>query len=217
MVKTLRLIVVSLSRNARLLWVGRSFNPRRFQRNLRLAKIYHDLDTSMMRFRQKTGLNCIKGCGRCCENVYVETSVTEVLPLAAELLRRNTAHFWIKRFSRRPDEGQCPFYHKDPVRPGQGRCRIYHLRPLICRMFGFVLKKKKDAVEVLTCADMKKAFASQYAKANVLINRPQRFPRADHYRGRISEIALEEDSRLYPLSEALERAVHKLDLESRYR
>lgn len=208
---------IAFWRNARLVFSGRLLPARYWIRTLRLAWAYQTVDQHLARLRRRSGLRCVAGCGRCCENVYAETTVLEMLPLAAVLLKRRRVDLWLKKLAALPDEGRCVFYRRDPATPGRGRCSVYPLRPLICRLFGFAAKKSRAGAQIITCGVIKTTFPAELATANRLINIPPLEPLAEHDRDRLDQIDATLAGRMSPLPKALYQALMMLGLSRQLR
>src|SRR6185295_15429071 len=130
-----------------------------------LLKIYHKLEKETKQFQAETGLHCIAGCGRCCENPRIETTVAELMPLAFRLFQRGEESGWLDKANRSESKGQCIFYKPDPLIEGKGRCSVYQWRPLICRLFGFsAITDKKGRPSLVTCAVIKQSQMQTYLK-----------------------------------------------------
>jgi Fe-S-cluster containining protein len=137
-----------------------------FQKRLlwKLLSIFHKLDSHSEQFKKKTGLYCQSGCGKCCENPDVEATVLEMMPAAYELLRTKQSEKILLELQK--EEKRCVFYKKEGE--GRGRCLNYNFRPLICRLFGFSVKKDKLGQEqIVTCSIIKSKFTDELKKANL--------------------------------------------------
>jgi Fe-S-cluster containining protein len=137
-----------------------------------MMALFADIDRQTERFTVQTGLKCKSGCGACCMSPEVETTVAEVLPLAAHLwftgqaestletIRSNASKElilkWIPASAGMTVKSICVFYKPDAVVLGQGQCGIYAFRPGICRLFGFAARKDKHGQPTLvTCKVIK--------------------------------------------------------------
>jgi Fe-S-cluster containining protein len=207
----------NLSRNWRVIWSARKIRPRDFWLIVRLSFVYQKLDNQMAKFRRKTELSCPKGCGRCCENPFVETSLLEMLPAAAHLFDKNEADQWLNLSPDFHQKGPCPFYRPDPRLQGKGRCQIYPLRPLICRLFGFSAKVDKNGGKVLyTCQVMKAILPEPCQRANEHLNQ-LKAPIVEHYTRRILNLSGAMDAQRYPIALALKKAIEQIGLYRQYR
>ena len=135
-----------------------------------LFKLFDRADRETKRLSAKTGIKCAKGCGRCCENPYVETTILEMLPLAIQLWKEKEAEGWLNKSLATHLTGPCIFYKPDPLIAGKGRCSIYSLRPLICRLSGFsAAVDKHGKPELVTCPTIKQWQPREYEKAQKLV------------------------------------------------
>lgn len=109
----------------------------------KVMQAYSQIDQQISEFQAATQLQCPAGCGRCCENPYVETTLLEMVPLAVELFRRGEAVEWFNKaaeaneLNKLNEPSACLFYKPDPLIPGNGRCQVYFWRPAVCRLFGY--------------------------------------------------------------------------------
>lgn len=129
-----------------------------------------ELDRQTQTFAAQTGLKCKDGCGACCQNPDVETTVTEVLPLAVHVwsaFRPQKAVDSILESLRRTSfRGVCVFYKPDPSLKGQGRCSVYAYRPGLCRLFGFSARRDKyGKAQLVTCKVIKNIQPGLYTRA----------------------------------------------------
>lgn len=53
--------------------------------------LFNEVDNKTEEFRKITNLHCPDNCGVCCDNAKVYTTAIEMLPLAAEMWKRNEA------------------------------------------------------------------------------------------------------------------------------
>jgi Fe-S-cluster containining protein len=131
-----------------------------------ILALFDAIDRQTEEFSKETGLKCKKGCGACCTNPDIETTVAEVLPLAAYLWAQGLAESKLELFRDAINgvstKGVCVFYEPDLLVPTQGRCGIYAYRPGLCRLFGFSGRKDKYGKSVLvTCKVIKESHAQE--------------------------------------------------------
>lgn len=206
---------LSWRRNARLVWAARGLGMELWFKIFRLARIYQELDSRLEKFRGKTGLGCLPGCGKCCVSPYVETSVPELIPVAAELWRRGRVSLWLRRVINRETRSPrgCVFYRPRPFAQGQGRCGIYSLRPLTCRLYGFSAKRDKAGHKKLeTCSLIRDSFPGEVAAANEMIGAGLDVPVMTLYRDRVRDSGCGMDPELYPINTALRGALERIGL-----
>lgn len=108
------------------------------------------LDEDTRALGNATGLGCPPGCGACCENPHIETTVLELLPAAFELLERGEAEHVLERPEVQGGEGRCTFFEPSSS-AGGGRCGLYAHRPGICRLFGFASVHTRRGSELAAC------------------------------------------------------------------
>lgn len=187
---------------------------RPFQQILVLRKIFREFDKRILCFQQNTGLDCLRGCGWCCEHNDVETTVLEVMPLAWELWRRGQAVSWLKKAQEAQNQGTCVFYHPHPSTPGKGRCAVYPLRPLICRAFGFgCIPDKKGRPRLVTCAIIKNARRESYRTAGASINQGLTAVSLTDYTTRIICLDPAQGTARMPINAAIVRALERIGLQ----
>ena len=110
-----------------------------------VMRIYEEADRKISEFQEAAGLKCPPGCGACCVCQEVEATVLEVLPLAHEVFSRQQADHLYSMIKAREGKGDrlCILYRPDSQTPGNGECSYYRNRPLLCRLFGFAVRKNK--------------------------------------------------------------------------
>ncbi|MBP9853573.1 MAG: YkgJ family cysteine cluster protein [Candidatus Omnitrophica bacterium] len=203
----------SVLHNLKLVWTARGLGWKRLKKIIHIAWHYEKLDGEVRTFRKKSKVSCIKGCGKCCENVYLETSTIELLPLALVLWNRPKRDLWLRKLKKLPSEGRCVFYQKSLAGPGQGRCRIYHLRPLMCRLFGYAAKKNKFGnKQWVLCNPLKGLLGMKYVELSYAINKDLSIPSANDYRMKIQQVASGSEARLQALPDALYDAMSVVSL-----
>lgn len=130
-------------------------------------QLFARLDADTAALRSATGLSCPPGCGACCENPHLETTVAELLPIAFELDARGEAEAVLEKPAVQEGSGRCVFF--EPDGPGRGRCSIYAHRPSVCRLFGFGAVRTRRGRELALCRVHREADAetAQAAAAHV--------------------------------------------------
>ena len=126
-----------------------------------MTALFESIGRQTRQFAAETGLKCETGCGTCCANPDIETTVAEVLPLAVYLWSISQADDALRT---RPSAGACVFYKPDPAVKGHGRCGIYAYRPGLCRLFGFAANRDKYGRRTLaTCKVIRESQAQACA------------------------------------------------------
>jgi uncharacterized protein len=181
-----------------------------------LLHLYEKLNNDISRFQRSSGLHCQAGCGKCCNNPKVETTVLEMIPLAVELWREGQGEHWLNESAKVEFKGPCVFYKADPLVEGNGRCSVYHLRPLICRLFGFsAITDKNNQKKLLTCPIIK----SQCADLETLekkINEDMFVPKTTDYTMQVMHMDPQLGQKQLPINEALKLALEKVGLSLKY-
>lgn len=198
-----------------------------------ILDLFRKLDEEINAFQKLSGLHCAPGCGRCCENPDVETTVLEVLPLAYALWQNGQAEDTLQKItdsvkiephrsqgksSPQPDQTQspsenkpCVFYQPDPVVPGNGRCSVYLWRPLLCRLFGFSTKNNKYGESALiTCPTMKALCVSEYQKVTEDLKQGMKAPRMQNFAMQALSIDPYLGKEQLPINQAIRIAVERV-------
>jgi Fe-S-cluster containining protein len=170
------------------------------------------IDRRTKEFSSSTGLKCRDGCGACCENPQVETTLAEVLPLAASLWAGGTAENKLEDIRARDSKGVCVFYNPDPVHPGRGRCGIYAFRPGLCRLFGFSARKnKKGQPELLTCKIIKSSQPEDCRQTQESLQKGDlEAPVMTHHAMAVANIDPVHGQKCFPINEAVRLAIEKI-------
>ncbi len=123
-----------------------------------VTQIYDEVDRQIASLKKATGITCKPGCGHCCENPHVYTTVLEVLPIAKKLWKSGKATQILERLDTMDALSHCIFYQPSHI-TGNGHCSIYKHRMLICRLFGFSAKRNKyNKSMFVTCSSIKKIY-----------------------------------------------------------
>ena len=121
-----------------------------------MMALFESIDCQTKEFAAQTGLKCKSGCGACCTNPDVETTVAEVLPLAVHLWSNGQGECFLEESRSKFSKSICAFYKPDLILKDHGSCGIYAYRPGLCRLFGFAARKDKQGQNILvTCKIIK--------------------------------------------------------------
>lgn len=180
---------------------------------LQVKALLKDIDLQTDLFCQNTGLACKSGCGACCENPQVETTVTEVLPLAQALyLKVNKDEIYgaiVKAIGQR-----CYFYEPDKNVPGQGRCGVYEFRPGLCRLFAFSAKQDKfNQSHLVTCRIIKEEKPQAVALAKAHLSRGLPAPIINQHTHKVMAIDAHHGQKLLPINLAIKKALDIVSLQ----
>jgi Fe-S-cluster containining protein len=167
-----------------------------------VTALFDEAEAATTAFAAKSGLGCRAGCGDCCNQHTVETTVTEMLPLARVLLERGDAAA-VFEAATAAKGAPCVMYRGSPGDPTKGRCSVYAVRPLICRLFGFAaVSSKTGSSQMATCKYQKTLFPDAVARAEALAAQGEA-PRFADFAMRVGAAIPGTDSRRLPINAAL--------------
>ncbi len=178
--------------------------------------IFKEVDEKTNSFQKSSGLNCLKGCGRCCLSNQVETTPGEWLPYALELAKTNQLEAVHSKLQETSDP-ICSMYKPNPEDSGKGFCSVYHHRPGICRLFGFsTIKNKRNLRELLTCRPIKDHHSEIFTSPLDLS--PEEAPSCHEFQGKIDGIFAAHPSLgvSMPINQALSTAIEYVALRLAY-
>jgi len=174
--------------------------------------LFESIDGQTKEFAGQTGLKCKSGCGACCTNPDVETTVAEVLPLAVHLWSNGQGEGFLEDGSPKFSKSICVFYKPDPVRKDHGSCSIYAYRPGLCRLFGFAARKDKHGQNILVTCKVIKDSQPQVCKQTQegLKTGALGAPLLNTHAFAVSNIDPVHGGKLFPINEAISLAVEKV-------
>lgn len=167
-----------------------------------LERLYRDADRHVSAFKRRTGLTCFSGCGECCQNGELNSTIIEFLPAAYNLFIRGQTDTILDLIENKADP-VCVFFR--PFSEA-GNCSVYRNRGLICRLFGFSAMTDKRGIETLvTCPKIKKSL-------NVLHVQPflDIAPRMSSYYLRMYGIDPALSVRYLPVNQAISEAIEQV-------
>lgn len=173
-----------------------------------VEKLYGELQQAISQFQSATGLQCVSGCGFCCQKPDIEASVLEFLPFAYQLYIDGKAYEWLEQMEHHQHDKVCTLFFPLHVHQQKGMCKDYPYRGLICRLFGFSATMNKYGQPILsTCKIIKTEQASQYEMANEGIREGLPVPVMHHYYSRLCAIDHRLTEKLYPINQAILYAI----------
>ena len=187
-------------------------NIREFSQDLQ--KIYDQMWDAFSQYQAASGLNCLVGCGKCCNNPEVEASVLEMFPLALRILDENKLEEWLDKLEE-PAQDHCLMYEPHSPDGSKGQCGVYKERPSLCRMFGVAgFYNKHQEVTLSVCKlirekypDLTKIRESEVSdKTPMLITWSYRLAQIDP--GLIQD--------RMPINQALKKALERIALYAQY-
>ncbi len=176
-----------------------------------ISALLEDTSRQVQEFAQRTGLSCKAGCGRCCTNPEVETTVTEMLPLAANLWATQKAEQALSALDQAQNKGTCVFYKPDPRIAGNGHCSIYAHRPGICRLFGHAVKMDKyGKPQMVTCTIIKEQHAPQYAAVQQGLLSGGQAPSLPEFARKVFDVDPVRGQAFFPINQAAQLALERI-------
>ncbi len=176
-----------------------------------VLRLFRESDRCSRQLRSVTGLGCISGCGRCCEDPNVQTTILEMLPLAAEYFAEHKERLLREGFAYDPMEDFCRFYRADPAIKGNGRCSEYARRPLVCRLFGFSVRlNKHNQPDLITCGRIKETFPADYQKTQAMLAQGLPAPKMSDYSMRLLAIDPTLGAERIPINLAFHKALERI-------
>jgi Fe-S-cluster containining protein len=182
-----------------------------------VLEIFGTIDGQVAAFQLCTGMQCPSGCGPCCLSREVRTTLVEMLPAAAEILRRGEEDPWLARIESSGDNDVCVFYNEIPEAGTGGGCRMYPWRPSVCRLFGFAaVQDKHGRPELAVCKYIKELDPDRIARARQAIGAGIKIPLFTAYSVRLAGVAPWLGAKLMPVNAALKSAIEYLGLTFRF-
>ena len=182
-------------------------------RTITLNALFDDLDKQTTSFALAAGLHCKSGCGHCCTNPDLETTIAEMMPMACFLWENGQAEGVLKRLEGDFSGISCVIFQPDPNVSGNGRCDAYAYRPGICRLFGFCARTSKSGQkQVVTCKIIKESQSNAVAKAQKAINNNLKVPLIDGHALRVYSLDPLLGKELMPINLALRKALERVGM-----
>ncbi len=164
------------------------------------------LNQEMSDFRERSGLHCLLGCGRCCDKPDIEATILEFLPFAYHVFLHNEGELWLERLQQHSGS-LCILFEPNNLR-GSGSCSQYPHRGLICRLFGFSARRNKyGAREFVGCKPIKSEMTELYNSTVTSIAAGADVPMMSHHYMRLHAIDPELTRQYYPINDAIRRAI----------
>lgn len=179
----------------------------------KLEKVYAEMSETFSAYQKQTGLSCLAGCGRCCMNPDIETSVLEMIPFALKVYDEGKLEEWLEKVQTDEQKICLLFAPRDQV--GLGSCSSYQERPSICRMFGVAGTFNKHHQKTLSlCKYIREDQPDLSAKT--LNNISDDAPMIPEWFSQISSIDPELSRQRFPINIALQKALEKIAFLSQY-
>lgn len=178
---------------------------------LLVEELFQKLDIEINQFQQKTHLNCIAGCGKCCSTPNITASPLEFLPWAFHLFIEGQAEKTLIELQNNKDF-TCHLYRPlTSVDTTRGKCSNYTHRGLICRLFGYGASTDKfGKLRLATCSIIKENQQDNYQTTTAAINNGLYVPIFSDYYMNLSQIDFTLGRTLLPVNQALKRAIEEV-------
>jgi Fe-S-cluster containining protein len=178
-----------------------------------VVEVFLTIDARTAAFRLASGLRCPTGCGDCCRSTKVEATVLELLPAAADILRRDEATLWLAALQRNGESGVCAAYCPEPLDASGGHCRLYRWRPSLCRLFGFsAVKDKHGRREPAVCGRMRALMPPAVKDTRRSVTAAWPAPLVSGYSACLAAIDPTMGVRQLPVNRALREAIERMGL-----
>ncbi|MBN1849691.1 MAG: YkgJ family cysteine cluster protein [Deltaproteobacteria bacterium] len=178
-----------------------------------VSRVYKDLDNSIARFQDVTGMHCPSGCAVCCGDWWVEATVLEVLPLGMEIYRQGQEQAVFSAIQEKGDheDTTCVLYIADPLLRGKSACGYYPWRPLLCRLFGFAGRRNKlGRIEFSACRIIKGQYPGDVQRAEMGLAAGLKVPVYQDAFMRIASLDPGMGYRRLPINQAIKGALEYL-------
>lgn len=175
-----------------------------------ISSIYFEIENNNRKISEETGLQCVDGCGACCNNTDIEESVLTMLYSADILYKEGKAEFYLDLLNDN-EETMCIFYEYNQHNKNIGRCREYKARGLVCRLFGFAGKKGKHGEVVFApCERVRENNKEAEKIINSYMENGGEIPIMQHYGYKILALDPNMGTKRYPINTALKIALEKI-------
>ncbi len=179
-----------------------------------LQLFYDEMGKAFSDYQQSTGLTCLSGCAKCCDNPNITATTLEMLPMAWDLYQRGLADEWYEKLISTSSE-ICPLIEFASLDRMQGKCTEYKTRPIICRGFGVYGHVKKDKSKALSvCKYIKNDKDNQLIQ--IAESEQGKIPLMSEWTTRLLTIHPDLTSGYRPVAESLKLALEKVLLYHQY-
>lgn len=183
--------------------------------SVNLLKIYDELGESFSQYQKGTGLHCLPGCGRCCNNPDIEASMWEMIPLAFKFYQEGKLEEWIEKLESTTQDTCLLFVSESPDKT-LGKCGEYRERPLVCRLFGVAgYYDKNHDVTLSICKYIKQTYPelAKEVEAEASLENTPMFSFGDNELAQLDPQLIQ--NRM-PVNQALKLALEKVALYAQY-
>lgn len=168
---------------------------------------YIEIEFRIRNLMRLIDFKCPEKCGYCCASHEIESTVVEMYPLMMHILRSGRIEDLIGKLARKKESDPCIFFEPYPGCSCEGFCTVYRFRPLICRMFSFSGRKRKDgSVEPQVCRILRARDPEGVTRLGALC-REGVVPEMAPYFMKIAGLDPQRGYRLLPFDDALREAI----------
>lgn len=184
-----------------------------------VESLFLELDTEIAKFMASSGLACKKDCGECCLYPEVYATPLEFLPFAFQIFSKGKPEaFMVQLDKPESDKMHCILYNPLLFSTHGGGCSDYQRRGLICRLFGFSTRHKKDAtLTMITCKIIKENFPAFFSDEAQSLSTLKHIPVAADFYTRLSNIDFELGGQSFPVNLAIKKAIEAVAAYYAYR
>ncbi|MFC4872259.1 YkgJ family cysteine cluster protein [Negadavirga shengliensis] len=187
-------------------------------KSLEVQGIFEELEVEARQFLEKSQLQCLAGCGRCCTKPDIFATVLEFLPMALHAYQNGSAYSLLETINNASNTDVCIIFKQMISANDRGFCTDYRNRGLICRLFGQAARRDKNGnLELLTCKSIKEDKKDQYMQAQNAINESLPVPISSHYYQRLHNIDPSLGHETFPINTALKKALEMVLMYENYR
>lgn len=173
-------------------------------------RLFSRLDNHINIFRDKSGLSCPQGCGKCCMKPDITATILEFLPAASVVYNSGVYEDILNDLDERIENKICIFFDRDE---NEGHCSCYPYRGLICRLFGFSTRVDKYGDRsFVTCKEIKKQINGRDTSGFLSLA-----PGINEYYMRLFAIDPNLALQQLPINECIRKAIEIVALNYRYR
>ncbi|MDF2179671.1 YkgJ family cysteine cluster protein [Aliiglaciecola sp. CAU 1673] len=175
--------------------------------------VFNELSESFGEYQKRRGLDCVSGCGACCNNPAIEATPLEMLPLALRLYDEGRAEQVFAELEIYSGFA-CYHFQRASLDGSQGQCGVYQERPAICRMFGAAGYGGKDGkIQISTCKPIKATHPQQYADSLIAMESDPP-PMLRHGKERVKQLDYDLGKQDMPINQALKYVLEKVMMQA---
>lgn len=176
-----------------------------------IQRVFSQADELTKQVQLNSGVSCLPGCGRCCNNPKIEAYPLEFLPFAVSLEEQGIAESFLEELEL-SESDLCPIYKPSL----NGSCSNYTHRGLICRLFGYgAMRNKSGKKKLVTCKEIKAAQPENVLKAESFFME-NAVPLTSRFYDELKDILPSLATDLFPVKKAVIKALEYVLVRSYY-